>query len=744
MGKHLHIFKYLGASILMILVCLFCCDQSWAGQDAGSAVQTYDLTVEASVPAEICFRNETGVLPVTVSVSGTDASAVSLVKLTCVNNGSDTFTTLVQQAVPAEDGRLQADFMMTGLSAVTNASFALPVRIELVDENGVRLARQVVTLQTRISPYSVLTAVLSQDEGLPELVSGTMRSLFPADSYSPKSVIRSDVITDTNALVRDGNIYRLLIADRKLKPEEAEDVMTWICSGGYALITENSDFSVDGQTDKMQAVSCGTGYYLMCGSGPLTKDNLPGYINLLCGEKLFDFYQDPDLLLPVYPYDLTSFDAFAPVLRIWPYRIILLLFVLAAGPGLYMALKKRDKLEYLWICIPVTALVFSALLFAAGSPSRFDGPFVRYFRMMRLTAEGIDEKTVFSVTTPGSEPAVLSVADPSCTYHYETTDMYASAGEVTAHRLDGDEETVVLFQRDDCTDIMTNPEGVFSNNYFRAHQFKKAGPDLKAINADICYDKGRISGTVSNDTGMDLEGVFAVCHGICVGIGSLDAGETKDFDLQGQDYFAIDQLDNEAFCEALAARISVPNPKALVQQIQGLLNQDNASVTDHCFVGGFTAQQLPAITGISEDSIKGLSFIMQPSDDWHAGEGRIAEIAVTGRYANPEEANIEGYAESDEPLYYDYSDIAQEYVYQFGMNYQPDYIRWLNPEEGGVCEWYNVKTGEYDRMFEQTDVIEGAALSDYLDAAHLLKVRYQGAASYMVPVFSSFGGEVND
>ena len=120
-------------------------------------------------------------------------------------------------------------------------------------------------------------------------------------------------------------------------------------------------------------------------------------------------------------------------------------------------------------------------------------------------------------------------------------------------------------------------------------------------------------------------------------------------------------------------------------------------------------------------------------------------MTVTGFYDMEDEDNADMAGEYDMyPVYYDYSEIPKSYCYRFDTDYMPDYIKWLNPEEGASCEWYNIKTGSYDRVFESGQVITGQKITDYLDEDHVLRIRFLGAGEFMIPVFSSFGGETDD
>lgn len=82
------------------------------------------------------------------------------------------------------------------------------------------------------------------------------------------------------------------------------------------------------------------------------------------------------------------------------YVVVLAVYVLLAGPAVYLFLKKLHGRKYIWGCVGVLAILFSGIVFVMGSRTRFNAPFVNYVRKINLMPGVKDEKVDFSVRAP--------------------------------------------------------------------------------------------------------------------------------------------------------------------------------------------------------------------------------------------------------------------------------------------------------------------------------------------------------
>ena len=437
--------------------------------------------------------------------------------------------------------------------------------------------------------------------------------------------------------------------------------------------------------------------------------------------------------------DLTLFDAFSPVLKTWPYRITLILFVIVCGPVLYLFLKRRDRLELLWAGIPAAACIFAAAIYLIGTPTRASAPFIRYFRVCNMTDEGTDVNTMFAVINPTNSSVVLNAGSLKNLrygdYNYIGQDNNENDLTLLEHAM----ESAVIAEEDDRSEIMINPDGIFSRQFFKSSYFDTAKDNGK-VEAEICCDNGVISGEITNNTPYDLRGVFACGEGLYLPVGDLAAGETKVIETEdiclGINYSAV-----EVLCRQLAENINAESAAAHAVLIRDFINSMmNINMYEY-YICGFSADTDPAFDGGLK--ARGLTAFIHPVSKWQCGTGRKFEAGVAGRYADDQMEDPEELQEDENTdIFYDYSDYPKDYIYYFAADYQPDCVRWLNPEVGAVCEWYNHRTGEYDTVFgndRATAVISGDVLKDYIDRDHVLRIRYQGGTDYMIPVYAGFG-----
>ena len=743
MNKKYRSMRMLIGPLLMLCLALLFCRSTRAAQDGKTASDHSDaaLSVNISSAQEVYFRQNQGSIPVTVELSGEDAGDVSLIKLSYAVNGGNTAMTMAEPAKMTQDGLIRAEFIVKNVITQDNGTVDMPLKIDVLDENGILKKSEIKRIQTNAHIYNLTAGLIGKDQDLEDLISRGLKTLISGnESFTG---MRTKVIQAENLMMLDEipDLYTVIFIDRPLSEQESEIIKRWILGGGSAMIETSSQFLKDLNFEDGDVHGYGSGKICCFSKDSMTKDLMAGDIFLLCKDMLYDTYSVP----AVYAYDLTAYDAFSRPANIWAFRIILLLFVLIAGPGVYLFLKRRDALEYVWIGIPVSAACFALIVFTTGIPSRLSDPFVRYYSIIQLTDEGTDKNTLFSVTSPDDDPVFFSVSREMNINSEASADLYDGNTEAMTRALNDTACNIVMTEDDQETQVMIKDDSIFSSQYFTAHKFSGQEDEKAELIAEITYDNGLVNGFVTNHTAETLDSVFAVCDNIFVKIGRLSPGETKHLENIDDYVFGIDSLMQERFCRSLAEELDAANPSAMTIQIRDMLmNRD--TMTDYPgFIGGFTQDHKPVIDGISPDAVKGVSFYMQSDISWQPAKGRRMEMAVAGFYDMEDADNADMAGEEDMyPVYYDYSETPKTYCYRFDTDYMPDYIKWLNPEEGASCEWYNIKTGSYDRVFESGQAISGQKITDYLDAGHVLRIRFLGAGEYMIPVFSAFGGETDD
>lgn len=84
---------------------------------------------------------------------------------------------------------------------------------------------------------------------------------------------------------------------------------------------------------------------------------------------------------------------------------ILLLYIVLIGPVVYFWLKKRDQMEWMWIMIPILAIVFAGMIVLFGRMIIVESPVID---SLTVLSPGKDDVVYFTSTSPADEEVELS------------------------------------------------------------------------------------------------------------------------------------------------------------------------------------------------------------------------------------------------------------------------------------------------------------------------------------------------
>lgn len=274
------------------------------------------------------------------------------------------------------------------------------------------------------------------------------------------------------------------------------------------------------------------------------------------------------------PYFVTSSMSYSDtenIPKVLNYIIILVIYILIIGPITYIIIKKTDKYSLLWIVVPVTAVVFTFIVYLAGNETRVEEPFVGYVEMRTYrqsdndTADmvpgtntktagkalGIDnnatgmvpgtntgtntigtnsiveEELYFSLTAPYNDnytieldsyyPNITLMGEglefPSYSQHQVRTDPYKYRAAINYK----DNETIL--------EVNNNP--AFSPVFFQgSNEYKGSNP----IEAYINYTGDKIDGYVTNTSNYDITNAIYVGDSFLFNIGTIGSGKTVELD----------------------------------------------------------------------------------------------------------------------------------------------------------------------------------------------------------------------
>lgn len=196
-------------------------------------------------------------------------------------------------------------------------------------------------------------------------------------------------------------------------------------------------------------------------------------------------------------FELNSYASSRPVIEI--YLAVLLIYIFLVLPGIFLFLKKKDKMHYLRELLAVMALLFSAIIFVLGARTRLTAPSLNYVRVLDYAGDAVNDDIYISVQIPyrqeilaGFDAAYLPIALAFDNEHEAgNTAIY----EYYRYRLHYDGNATQLFMGDS---IAVTPM------YFllSADQERK---ENAGIYGQFSVDAGVVRGQLQNTTGLSFK-----------------------------------------------------------------------------------------------------------------------------------------------------------------------------------------------------------------------------------------------
>lgn len=206
------------------------------------------------------------------------------------------------------------------------------------------------------------------------------------------------------------------------------------------------------------------------------------------------------------------------------YGCILGIYVIIAGPGMYLFFRRRKKRGYLWIAVPILSVAFSAIIYIVGTSTRIQRPYINYLSQIVLSddknAKTKDMSTLFSVTSISNNPFSISLGGK---YNVtpKNTDVYYIDSKIKGDSV-SDYEYGVEYNENN-TKLLMNRLSSFQGAEFI---MKQSIRDEGTVSINISENDMRLVGTVTNTLGYALNNCMIYYQGNLLYIGDIEKGET--------------------------------------------------------------------------------------------------------------------------------------------------------------------------------------------------------------------------
>ncbi len=411
------------------------------------------------------------------------------------------------------------------------------------------------------------------------------------------------------------------------------------------------------------------------------------------------------------------------------YGCILLIYVVFVGPLLYLFLKAVKKREKIWIAVPVTALVFTGIIYVTGFIYRIRIPLVNTFSMITLEDGYKEEEIYTSVMCPKAQKYKIKVKEEYAGFQHNFQDYsYNLFGVEDSHK----QFDYMINKTGDGTELTLNNSETFEETAFAVK--RNSENEIGTIDCDLkCYTTG-FEGTITNNTQYDLTGVVVTFEKYFYQAGDMKKGEQVTIDtsklIEAMGYGTFEQIYNDVnhFIQGsdrkryIQYQIDTSMESGFVDK--NAYNRGCVWASVEGYKPDFIAESEVKQSGIGVlfetyeaeyEDVKGVYYssldpmIVSSQGEYDAQDGMLYNDAVTITYSFENSPGITALENLS---------FGEEGTVNGGS-----YARVLA---------YNSETGDYDLIFENSKVLSGNDLKKYM-SGNIIVLRYEniGNSAYM-------------
>lgn len=403
------------------------------------------------------------------------------------------------------------------------------------------------------------------------------------------------------------------------------------------------------------------------------------------------------------------------------YGGLLLLYVVIVGPVLYLVLKVRKKREQLWTAIPVTAMIFTGIIYVTGFLYRVRVPIVNTVSLVKVDDHVQREEVYANVVTPRAKDSSVLI-DPSFSRVRPAGDDYSyNVWSTLGNGEDKQGFDYLILKTNEGTELKFHNKEAFSENAFVVS--KSSDNQTGQFELDLTCTTTGFEGKVTNQTKYDLKNVVLNFETYYYTVGDMKAGETVEVDpadmlsTTGSYVNMVYDSWNSQLGKENSRNYSVDS--AITENItlseayntgyvwgiidhydSGLCKSESVKKNGYGVLIQRYESDYSDMTGLYYPDLK--TMIVSDQGDYDSSDGMMYAEDVTITYS------FEGYpgitslelVSTDEMLSSQkgYGSYAEVYA-------------------------YNVETGNYDRIFEDDRVLSGKELEKYM-LGDILMLRY--------------------
>lgn len=203
-------------------------------------------------------------------------------------------------------------------------------------------------------------------------------------------------------------------------------------------------------------------------------------------------------------------------------------YIVLAGPVMYIVLKKKDRRELGWITIPVLSVVFLVVVFVLAGRSTYQNGLLSTKAIVEMEeGSSIGEAQIaMAMKVPGNGDVTLESELPIPVQPQLDNGWYDGNGKA--------EEIDYKVTTGDGTNIVFYDNMAWETNFVGASATLELGG---SVTSNVAFDGEKVVGTVTNGTSVNFMDAYLKLDYVYIPLGELPAGETIDvsYDLSTED-----------------------------------------------------------------------------------------------------------------------------------------------------------------------------------------------------------------
>lgn len=192
------------------------------------------------------------------------------------------------------------------------------------------------------------------------------------------------------------------------------------------------------------------------------------------------------------------------------------LYIIVIAPGLYLLLKRYNRRDWAWIGIPAVAVLTATMIYYCAPLHRLNGPLGQTLAVVEILDENVAEiRSGGSYVSPNRGELLLTDAHQGLIMP-----------EIRYHNGQWEQPPVIKYTEQG-QEVHFDQVGYWS---LRQTSNYKIVDDFGQIKGELKLVRSKITGTLENKTGINLEKCLAVIGDKAIEIGKLPAGSSVNID----------------------------------------------------------------------------------------------------------------------------------------------------------------------------------------------------------------------